>query len=85
MDPNENEEKTDQMTVVAIDEPTNEVIVKTRCCTKENLKEQALLIATIVSVVLGIAVGLSLRTIKCPAGRVEIDLFFSRQIPFESF
>ncbi|CAM4754953.1 unnamed protein product [Rotaria magnacalcarata] len=36
-----------------------------RCFTKENLKEQALLIATISSVVLGIAIGIALRTLKC--------------------
>ena len=40
-----------------------------RCCTKENLQEQALLIATIVSVVLGAIVGVALREIKCPTGK----------------
>lgn len=39
-----------------------------QCCTKENLKEQALLIATIVSVILGIAVGIPLRGLKCSTG-----------------
>jgi len=42
-----------------------------RCCTKENLKEQALLIATIVSVALGIIVGIALRDLKCPTGKKE--------------
>jgi hypothetical protein len=40
-----------------------------RCCTKENLKDQALLIATIVSVALGIIVGIALRDLKCPTGK----------------
>jgi uncharacterized paraquat-inducible protein A len=39
-----------------------------RCCTKENLKEQALLIATIASVILGIIVGIALRDLKCITG-----------------
>ncbi|CAF4544751.1 unnamed protein product [Rotaria socialis] len=37
-----------------------------RCFTKENLKEQALLIGTISAVVLGIGIGIALRTLKCP-------------------
>ncbi|CAF0769571.1 unnamed protein product [Adineta ricciae] len=37
-----------------------------QCCSKENLKEQALLIATVTAVVLGIVVGISLRGLKCP-------------------
>ncbi|CAF1108062.1 unnamed protein product [Rotaria sordida] len=36
-----------------------------RCCTKKNLKEQALLIATIAAVILGIAIGIALRSLKC--------------------
>ncbi|CAF3602432.1 unnamed protein product [Rotaria sp. Silwood1] len=36
-----------------------------RCCSKESLKEQALLITTIASVVIGIGVGLGLRNLKC--------------------
>ena len=39
-----------------------------QCCTKESLKEQALLIATIVSVILGIIVGIPLRGLKCSSG-----------------
>jgi hypothetical protein len=41
-----------------------------KCCTKENLKEQALLIATIASVLIGIGVGVGLRGLKCPTGKV---------------
>ncbi|CAF1103005.1 unnamed protein product [Adineta steineri] len=37
-----------------------------QCCTTENLKEQALLIATIASVIIGIGVGVALRGLKCP-------------------
>jgi uncharacterized paraquat-inducible protein A len=44
-----------------------------RCCTKENLKDQALLIATIVSVVLGVVVGIALRDLKCPTGKNKTD------------
>jgi hypothetical protein len=44
-----------------------------RCCTKENLKDQALLIATIVSVALGVIVGIALRDLKCPAGKNKTD------------
>ncbi len=40
-----------------------------KCCTNENLKEQALLIATIISVILGVIVGIALREIKCPTGK----------------
>ncbi len=40
-----------------------------QCCSKENLKEQALLIATIASVVIGIAVGIALRDLKCSTGK----------------
>jgi len=40
-----------------------------QCCSKENLKEQALLIATISSVVIGIAVGIALRDLKCSTGK----------------
>ncbi|CAF3753047.1 unnamed protein product [Adineta steineri] len=57
----------------SVDIPVTEnVIVSSRanccqqCCTKENLKEQALLIATIAAVILGIVVGISLRGLKCP-------------------
>lgn len=39
-----------------------------QCCSKENLKEQALLIATIASVIIGIIVGIALRGLKCPKG-----------------
>ena len=38
-----------------------------QCCSKENMKEQALLIATIASVIIGIVVGIALRGLKCPA------------------
>ena len=44
-----------------------------KCCTKEVLKEQALLLATIVSVALGVIVGVALRTTKCPGGTNERD------------
>lgn len=72
MDSYEND-KINQLTEVVIPETSNnQVVVKSRacqqCCSKENLKEQALLIATIVAVFLGIIVGISLRTIKCPTG-----------------
>ncbi|CAF2586292.1 unnamed protein product [Rotaria sp. Silwood2] len=36
-----------------------------QCCSKESLKEQALLITTVASVLIGIAVGLGLRNFKC--------------------
>lgn len=36
------------------------------CCSKENIKEQLLLIATIASVLIGIGVGFALRGLKCP-------------------
>ena len=39
-----------------------------RCCSRKNLKEQALLIATIISVALGVAVGIALRELKCSGG-----------------
>lgn len=41
-----------------------------RCCTKETLKEQALLIATVSSVILGIVIGIALRSLKCPTGKL---------------
>ena len=47
-----------------------------RCCTKKNLKEQALLIATIVAVILGVSVGIALRELKCPRGKKLI--YFSK-------
>jgi hypothetical protein len=43
--------------------------IRQQCCSKENLKEQALLIATIASVVIGIAVGIALRDLKCSTGK----------------
>ena len=39
-----------------------------QCCSKENMKEQALLIATIASVIIGVGVGIALRGVKCPTG-----------------
>ncbi|CAF1021503.1 unnamed protein product [Rotaria sordida] len=36
-----------------------------QCCSKESLKEQALLITTIASVIIGIGVGIGLRSLKC--------------------
>ncbi len=49
-----------------------------QCCTKENLKEQALLIATIASVVIGVGVGVGLRELKCPTGNdFQYILFLS--------
>ena len=49
-----------------------------RCCSKESLKEQALLIATIVSVALGVAIGISLRGIKCPTGTLVVHRLTDR-------
>lgn len=43
-----------------------------QCCSKENIKEQALLIATIASVVIGIGVGIALRSLKCPTGEQRL-------------
>ena len=43
-------------------------------CTRENLKEQALLLATVASVIIGIAVGIALREIKCETGRRNRDV-----------
>lgn len=43
-----------------------------QCCSKENLKEQALLIATVASVVIGIVVGIALRGLKCPTGKKKL-------------
>jgi uncharacterized membrane protein len=40
-----------------------------RCCTKKNLKEQALLIATIAAVILGSIIGIVLRELKCSTGK----------------
>ena len=40
-----------------------------QCLTPENLKEQALLIATVAAVIIGIGVGLALRGIKCTTGK----------------
>jgi hypothetical protein len=40
-----------------------------QCCSKENLKEQALLIATVASVIISIGVGIGLRSLKCPTGK----------------
>ena len=45
-----------------------------QCCTTENLKEQALLLATISSVVLGVIVGVSLRSLKCATGKDKQNL-----------
>ncbi|UJR33046.1 hypothetical protein I4U23_020505 [Adineta vaga] len=63
----------------AISVPASEQIISSRkpnCCqkfcTKENLKEQALLIATVTAVILGIIVGISLRGLKC-VGDDRID------------
>lgn len=44
-----------------------------QCCTRENLKEQALLLATVASVIIGIVVGIALRQIKCQTGRRNRD------------
>jgi hypothetical protein len=40
-----------------------------RCCTKEALKDQALLIATVAAVVLGVVIGIALRGLKCVSGK----------------
>jgi ubiquinone biosynthesis protein Coq4 len=45
-----------------------------QCCTKENLKEQALLIATVLAVIIGIVVGIVLRQVKCNTGK-SIDVY----------
>ena len=42
-----------------------------QCCSKENLKEQALLIATVTAVALGVIVGISLRGLKCRGGKED--------------
>jgi uncharacterized membrane-anchored protein YitT (DUF2179 family) len=62
-----------------IDIPTSIHVINTpqhnfrrQCCTKENLKEQALLIATIAAVLIGIGVGIALRGLKCPEGKGTI-------------
>ncbi|CAF3438265.1 unnamed protein product [Rotaria socialis] len=39
--------------------------VHQRCCSKESLKEQALLMTTIASVIIGVGIGLGLRGLKC--------------------
>jgi hypothetical protein len=46
-----------------------------QCCTKENLKEQALLLATITAVIVGIAVGIGLRDLKCTTGKQRRNFF----------
>jgi hypothetical protein len=45
-----------------------------QCCSKENLKEQALLIATITAVVVGVCVGIALRGLKCPSGKNDPEI-----------
>ncbi len=56
----------------AVDIPTSPDVkppnFRQQCCSKESLKEQALLIATIASVLIGIGVGIALRGLKCPPG-----------------
>ena len=49
-----------------------------RSCTKENLKEQALLIATISAVALGIGIGIALRSLKC-VGSKKTRIFVKRK------
>jgi Na+/H+-dicarboxylate symporter len=44
-------------------------------CSKEVLKEQALLILTILSVVVGIGVGIGLRSIKCSGGKHRSNIW----------
>jgi hypothetical protein len=57
---------------------------KANCCTKESLKEQALLIATIVAVVLGAAVGIALRGLKCPGSKmIELDYRIFYHLSFD--
>ena len=53
-----------------------------QCCSKENLKEQALLLATIVSVIIGVAVGIALRGLKCSSG-TKMIYEFERIILFQ--
>ena len=43
--------------------------MRQQCCSKENLKEQALLIATVAAVVIGILTGIALRGLKCRSGK----------------
>ena len=53
-----------------IDVPTSSTkpSFRQQYCSKENLKEQALLIATVASVIIGAGVGIGLRGLKCPTG-----------------
>ena len=44
-----------------------------QCCSRENLKEQALLIATIAAVLVGVGVGIALRTLKCDTGKEKLN------------
>ncbi len=56
----------------ALDIPSSTYVkpnFRQQCCSKESLKEQALLIATIASVIIGIVVGIALRGLKCPKGK----------------
>lgn len=46
-----------------------------QCCSKESLKEQALLMATIGSVIIGIIAGVALRGLKCSTGKTVLRLF----------
>ena len=50
--------------------------LRQQCCSKENLKEQALLIATIAAVIIGIGVGIALRPLKCSGGTHLRLVFF---------
>lgn len=63
---------TDKQLAFSEIESTNKIQLnynqRKSCCSKENIKEQLLLIATIASVLIGIGVGFALRGLKCPTG-----------------
>jgi uncharacterized membrane-anchored protein YitT (DUF2179 family) len=60
----------------AVDIPSSTYVkpnFRQQCCSKDSLKEQALLIATIASVIIGIGVGIALRGLKCSTGKQRLS------------